>query len=748
MARLNEAASGAAGNANVLAFKQRWAATNKANEEFARANAQQAVRIRALELENSRLLEENLSLHRTVIHMQVQLDERDKNRAFADTVAVTQKKLQEKVAEVNELLRELEMPKERAERKAKQTAVLESRLMRESYVPGEMPPGMLPSISEDARSRRNSIPSEPRRISSLNFDEIQLPPQQPQIYTDPSLSDNDSDEGENFLETRRPRRRRDSVAVTDLEPRKQPPRQKFVEPESSPDLSPPTVEDELDFRFSKVAQRSASNARRHVDLDKLRTLTLEDQPEALVLEDIVMEDAPERVPSPTQERQERRHVRGGGIQRSIGSGNTSSVRKALGPKSTNSDLASPMKLSLKDLKSSSCSEKPLSTPLLDEKAIKPTPISTHRSLRDKDTPPPAPADADSVTTATGRTARRARPQVSYAEPSLRTKMRREDAKLVDAVTGEGKHRRGSSMSSSGTGGTGMGTTPSSTISSTCAPTPDLAARKLSAATPTPLFNIQSEDNEDNDDNDEEDDENHRVWLKLPLPNKELDDIIKSEDSPDNNPHLPSSSTTISTHRRRRTSGLVSDVLASNIAPPADDDITTPSSASSSSSRISVSSSLRRTSLSNALDAARTEAREAREARERQRREEREAREVRAAMESREPHKSSSSSSSAAITTPSDTARIEDASAARRERRERKAGRRTTIHVDTAAGLDDDEGKENVGRKVVKARSSGAGLERGASTREREKENDGVGIVGKTAAERVQERMARRRSMMV
>lgn len=78
-----------------------------------RANAQQAVRIRALELENSRLLEENLSLHRTVIHMQVQLDERDKNRAFADTVAVTQKKLQEKVAEVNELLRELEMPKER-----------------------------------------------------------------------------------------------------------------------------------------------------------------------------------------------------------------------------------------------------------------------------------------------------------------------------------------------------------------------------------------------------------------------------------------------------------------------------------------------------------------------------------------------------------------------------------------------------------------------------------------------------------
>jgi hypothetical protein len=46
----------------------------------------------------------------------------------------------------------------------------------------------------------------------------------------------------------------------------------------------------------------------------------------------------------------------------------------------------------------------------------------------KDTPPPGDLSA-----AEGRPGRRARPQVSYKEPSLHTKMRRPDAKLVDAI---------------------------------------------------------------------------------------------------------------------------------------------------------------------------------------------------------------------------------------------------------------------------------------------------------------------------
>lgn len=50
----------------------------------------------------------------------------------------------------------------------------------------------------------------------------------------------------------------------------------------------------------------------------------------------------------------------------------------------------------------------------------------------KDTPPPGDLSAADQVGA-GRPGRRARPQVSYKEPSLHTKMRRPDAKLVDAI---------------------------------------------------------------------------------------------------------------------------------------------------------------------------------------------------------------------------------------------------------------------------------------------------------------------------
>jgi hypothetical protein len=50
-----------------------------------------------------------------------------------------------------------------------------------------------------------------------------------------------------------------------------------------------------------------------------------------------------------------------------------------------------------------------------------------------------------VTGTIGRAARRTRPAISYAEPNLRQKMRREDKGFVDAVSGEGKIRRSSSI---------------------------------------------------------------------------------------------------------------------------------------------------------------------------------------------------------------------------------------------------------------------------------------------------------------
>ncbi|TVY42197.1 Shugoshin [Lachnellula subtilissima] len=59
-------------------------------------------------------------------------------------------------------------------------------------------------------------------------------------------------------------------------------------------------------------------------------------------------------------------------------------------------------------------------------------------VESRDTPPPPDLHSEGQ-----RPSRRARGAVSYAEPSLRDKMRRPTKELVDAVTGEGKSSRGS-----------------------------------------------------------------------------------------------------------------------------------------------------------------------------------------------------------------------------------------------------------------------------------------------------------------
>lgn len=67
-------------------------------------------------------------------------------------------------------------------------------------------------------------------------------------------------------------------------------------------------------------------------------------------------------------------------------------------------------------------------------AIFSPPSTEHSTQRpeSKDTPPPGDlSSADQIGAA--RPGRRSRPQVSYKEPSLNTKMRRPDAKLVDAI---------------------------------------------------------------------------------------------------------------------------------------------------------------------------------------------------------------------------------------------------------------------------------------------------------------------------
>jgi hypothetical protein len=75
---------------------------------------------------------------------------------------------------------------------------------------------------------------------------------------------------------------------------------------------------------------------------------------------------------------------------------------------------------------------PPKTPAVEAIFSPPTTEPSTSRPESKDTPPPGDLSAADQIGA-GRPGRRARPQVSYKEPSLHTKMRRPDAKLVDAI---------------------------------------------------------------------------------------------------------------------------------------------------------------------------------------------------------------------------------------------------------------------------------------------------------------------------
>lgn len=160
------------------------------------------------------------------------------------------------------------------------------------------------------------------------------------------------------------------------------------------------------------------------------------------------------------------------------------TRRALGPKTSNTDVAnSPKKLTkppvlddgtlagkLPNIKDAMTKERPRSrseAPITAQATVNPVVVASVEILPEPETPA-APEDLFSPTSSAPSTtrpvsrdtpppqeigsdgeghrpSRRARASISYAEPNLRDKMRRPTKELVDAVTGEGKGSRQSSL---------------------------------------------------------------------------------------------------------------------------------------------------------------------------------------------------------------------------------------------------------------------------------------------------------------
>ncbi|KAG0634543.1 hypothetical protein HOY80DRAFT_1059790 [Tuber brumale] len=458
MARLNDPQT-----ESLEALKKRFL---RQNREIARVNSTQSVRIRNLEDETTRLLTENIELREQVIKLQASLDRREKARVVVESVEATKKKLEEKVVELDEIVKGLGQAittspegKSAVRQPRAHIASHHQRIWKSQLTLGEMHDGQLPAIHEDARSRRNSLNVEEHRRNSLNFEEINLPPPQPEDNTHDD-SDEDLKPPVSSLLDIRPRRRRDSAMAIDLgvlnkpavPSKTQPPapsnentiskasKRKFErEAEAVMEL----VAD-MEFKFSRISEQPVEVVRSMGGVESAGTAEAPRSAE----EDQAQEGqhkareggAPSKIVrlvlnSDARKRKEASVSIGEEYAPPIAPAISTSSRRALGPKSTNSDPAnSPLKQASiasalgKDEKGYGKPEKvDLPPPLM--KAYR----SSH--TRDADPPPPDTEQATNV-----RASRRAKSGVNYALPNLRDKMRRDD-RAAEAARGEGRTQK-------------------------------------------------------------------------------------------------------------------------------------------------------------------------------------------------------------------------------------------------------------------------------------------------------------------
>ncbi|KAH0613280.1 uncharacterized protein H6S33_009660 [Morchella sextelata] len=444
MARLNDPPQ--PGQESLEAIKKRYI---RQNREIARVNSTQSTKIRSLETETTRLLTENIDLREQVIKLQAQLDRRERGKAVIENVEATKRQLEGKVAEMQELLASLGKAitvSPRVKPQPKQKAHIVSpdqttyrRGLSFSFSEAMRTEDNLPAISEDSRRsslnveepRRTSLGSEDRR-SSLNFEEIitLLPPRADDAESDEDLKPPTS----SMLEIRS-KRRRDSTRPTEVEatkstassrnqlmvdtPSEKPKKRRFEDRDQAQDIETPLS---LDFKFTRHPQRAADVPKIRAEAQK-PTVSMSHVNE--LDHDIPMKEVDEMVEVEKIVETGKRAVKMDIIEKrdpvpireTVTLGATPAIgRRALGPKSTNSD---PFNSPQKHIKTALPKEKDLEKPEKTE-----LPPQKIRTYRDSNTEPPS---ADVETGGTGRPSRRSKANnVNYALPNLRDKMRRED----------------------------------------------------------------------------------------------------------------------------------------------------------------------------------------------------------------------------------------------------------------------------------------------------------------------------------
>ncbi|USP76563.1 hypothetical protein yc1106_03837 [Curvularia clavata] len=467
MARLNEPPIATQPSAETIeAVKRRFL---RQNRELAKTNSTQSIRIRSLENDCSRLLAENLALREQVLS----LHNAAESRPAFDHIDAVKLQLETKLQELGGLVASLTQTKNRRDkdgdrRKSQLLAKRrsgEERQWRSGLGLQEVENAMLPTITEDKFYPRRTLGCVELEFWVTGFtdgcsaDELQQVLEDPDTQSpdigppptsrfenedpigfDPSpvteeVQEETAEDGEPSLsvnlETRKKRResgpklsiRRVSVfepseetAETLNKPLRTGAKRKFSVQEDE-DTNPAKSDT---FRFSR---RGATETETPTEEPKP---TLLERPPVLSAKPVntdpvvspkkqrsSLQEKPGKLEKPTSKSRSRPRL---------------NITRNAAPDLPSVPIPEPVPTAEIVLDSL-----PPKTPAADTIISPPSTEPSTQRPENKDTPPPGDLSSTDQIGQAGRPGRRARPQVSYKEPSLNVKMRRPDAKLVDAV---------------------------------------------------------------------------------------------------------------------------------------------------------------------------------------------------------------------------------------------------------------------------------------------------------------------------
>ncbi|CAN9377923.1 unnamed protein product [Alternaria alternata] len=457
MARLNEPPIAPQPSTDSIeALKRRFL---RQNRELAKTNSIQSIRIRSLETDCSRLLAENLALREQVLNLHNTIE----SRPALDQIDVVKTQLEAKLSELGSLVAGLSQSrggheKDAGRRKSQMTAKRKSgeeRQWRSGLGLQEVENGMLPTITEDKYYPRRTMGADELQQVLEDPDsqspDIGPPPvarfeDEDPIGFDPSPAveeqrEEAGDEGEPALSVNLETRKKRRESGPKLNIRRV---SLFESPEEAEETATKPLRTGAKRKFSVQEDEEVSQAkgdafrfsRRNISgAPGIETSSSESKPSSLDRLPVLSAKPVNTDPilSPKKHR----------------SSNQDKPEKPEKPEKPASKTRSRPRLNITcnttpDLPLIPMPEPvptaeiildslPPKTPAVDTILSPPSTEPSTQRPDNKDTPPPGDLSSADQTGQAGRPGRRARPQVSYKEPSLNVKMRRPDAKLVDAV---------------------------------------------------------------------------------------------------------------------------------------------------------------------------------------------------------------------------------------------------------------------------------------------------------------------------